>query len=93
MGDGFFPTRVFGSKYHCFCGTSSSFNNTTLESRIAHLENEIQELKTKSKTRDENLKKMEMLLVQLLMNASLPIPSFLTTSLDDAVSYSCYYMV
>lgn len=87
VGDGLCPTQVFGPTNPRF-SASSSFNLAE-KNRVTQLENEVQDLKNESKAKDERLKKVEMLLVQVLTNSSMTIPSDLLSSPNSIVSY--YY--
>jgi hypothetical protein len=87
VGDGVCPTQLFGTRFPRFGGSWSS-NGMTEPSRVTHLESEVVELKSKLDAKDAKMKKIEMLLAQLLVNASMPVPSDLVTDPSDIVSYS-----
>ena len=85
------PSQFFGSKYQRFNDPSSS-GNPTDQNRVTQLEYELQQVRHELKGRDEKVNKIEMLLVQVLNNASIPIPPDLATGPDNIVSYSYHYM-
>ncbi|KAJ1415015.1 hypothetical protein SESBI_18374 [Sesbania bispinosa] len=57
-------------------------SNASQQNRVAQLENEVQEMRTELKTRDEKMKKMEALLAHVIANSSIFVPPNLATGLD-----------